>query len=66
MLGRWLNSGDSVSKILVLVWVPPKAHAETRIWVQEVYLGAEIVVGRGEVQEEGRRADKGFARLLLP
>ena len=66
MLRRWLNSGDSVINILVLVWVPAKVNSETRIWVQAVYLGAEIVVGKGEVREEGRRADKGCAVWLLP
>ena len=66
VLRRWLNSGDSVINILVLVWVPAKVNSETRIWVQAVYLGAEIVVGKGEVREEGRRADKGCAVWLLP
>lgn len=66
MLGRQLNSGHSVSKILVLVWVPPKANLETRIWVQEVHLGAEIMVRGVGVREEGRKADRGGIMCLLP
>lgn len=49
MLGRWLNTGDSaVSKIFVLVWVPPKAGSEVRIWVREVHVFAELVVRHEE------------------
>lgn len=66
MLGRQLNSGHSVSKILVLVWVPPKANPETRIWVQEVHLGAEIMVRGVGVREEGRKADEGGIMCSLP
>ena len=54
VLGRWLNSGDSVIKILVLVWGPPKANPETRIWVQEVYLGGERGDARGRKESRQR------------
>lgn len=58
VLGKWPNTGDSMSKIPVLVWVPLRTDLETRLWVQKSWGG----VGRWE--RKGGRLTEGCASVV--